>query len=235
MIIRRNLRLVPGTTIAPIDLHSAEAFPLQTAQIGLANLPVADPGQMGGGLITGGGSIPLSAGINSGAIVPFAALPSAKLAPGDLYVVNHYSSSAAGTVDVTSYFRSPNGQQLTIPAIPSGAQVWNTGEPGDVRLTAEWPMTEPGSAHFADYAQGSDLPNMRWWHLTVSPSHATTEVGPITVPDLRGMAGWNSLWDLAVGVATTWSVGSRSSTSVGASPRGGTIETSTAQQETITP
>jgi hypothetical protein len=235
MIIRRNLRLAPGTTLAPIDLHGAEAFPLQTAQIALAHLPVADQGQTGVGLTTIGGSIPLSAGINSGDMVPFAALPSERLAPGDLYIVNHYSDSAAGTVDVTSYFRSPNGQQLTIPAIPSGAQVWNAGDPGDVRLTAEWPGTEPGSARFADYSQGPDLPNTRWWHLTVSPSYAATEVGPVTVPDLRDVAGWNSQWDLSVGVATTWTVGSQSSSSMGASPRDGTIETTTAQLGTITP
>ena len=71
--------------------------------------------------------------------------------------------------------------------------------------------------------------------LPVSPSYATAEVGPVMVPDLQDLPGWNSQWDLAVGVATTWSVDSRSASSVGASPRDGTIETSTAQQGTITP
>jgi hypothetical protein len=101
-----------------------------------------------------------------------------------------------------------------------------------VRLTAEWPVTEPGAIRFANYTQGPDLIHSKWWQVTVSPGYPA---GAVTVPDLRDVAGWNAAWDLSVGELTTWGVGSSVSSSPGASPGDGTREVSTTQRGTIVP
>lgn len=235
MVIRRNLRLVPDMTIPLIDLSSAEAVPLQAGQVTLTNTPIADYIYAGVSLITAGGNVLMNQGIASGATVPFMSLPSSKQAPGDLYEVEYQYESAAGAANVASYFQSPTGHQLVLPSLPSGATVSNSGGPGDVRLTAEWPVTEPGSIRFANYTQGPDAINDKWWHLDISPDYASGDGGTMTVPDLRNVAGWNSLWDLAVGTLTSWQVGSSQSSHAGSAPQDGTSETWTAQSGTLTP
>jgi hypothetical protein len=142
------------------------------------------------------------------------------------------SYSPAGNVTATSYFHSPTGHALAIPGLPSGANVWNSGGTGDVRLTAEWPVTEPGSIRYAYYTQGPDAMHMKWWKVIVSPSYAG---GAVTVPDLRTVAGWNGDWDLAAGAATDWAVGNSFSSTPGSSPQDGTLEVSTDQRGTIVP
>jgi hypothetical protein len=209
--------------------------PLQAGQVTLTNTPIADYIYAGVSLITAGGNVLMNQGIASGATVPFMSLPSSKQAPGDLYEVEYQYESAAGAANVASYFQSPTGHQLVLPSLPSGATVSNSGGPGDVRLTAEWPVTEPGSIRFANYTQGPDAINDKWWHLDISPDYASGDGGTMTVPDLRNVAGWNSLWDLAVGTLTSWQVGSSQSSHAGSAPQDGTSETWTAQSGTLTP
>ncbi len=235
MVVRRNLRLVPDMTIPLIALSSAESVPLQAGQVTLTNTPIADYIYAGVSLITAGGDVPMNQGIASGATVPFMFLPSSKQAPGDLYEVEYQYESAAGVGHVASYFHSPTGHQLVIPSLPSGATVSNGGGPGDVRLTAAWPVTEPGLIRFANYTQGPDALNDKWWHLDVSPNYASGDNGIVTVPDLRNVAGWNSVWDLAVGTSTSWQVGTSRPSRAGSAPQDGTRETWTAQSGTFTP
>ena len=235
MVIRRNLRLVPGMAIPLVDLSSAEVVPLQAGQVTLTNTPIADFIYAGAFLITAGGNVIMNQGVASGATVPFMFLPTSQQAPGDLYEVEYQYESAAGAAYVASYFHSPTGYQLVLPSIPSGAAVSNSGGPGDVRLTAEWPATEPGAIRFADYTQSPDAMNDKWWHLDISPNYPSGDGGTMMVPDLRNVAGWNTLWDLAVGASTSWSVGSSQSLRTGSAPQDGTSETWTAQRGTLTP
>ena len=234
MVVRRNLRLVPDMSIPLIDLASAEAVPLQSGQVTLTNTPIADSIFAYVSLVTAGGNVIVNDRVASGTAVPFMFLPAAKQAPGDLYEVMYQYESAVGAANVTSYFRSPTGYQLVLPSLPSGDTVSNSGGPGDVRLTAAWPVTEPGLIRFADFTQGPDM-NNKWWHLDVSPNYANGDGGTMTVPDLRNVAGWNSFWDLAVGVSTSWSVGSSQSSRAGSAPQDGTSETWSAQRGTLTP
>jgi hypothetical protein len=173
--------------------------------------------------------------VTSGATVPFMSLPSSQQAPGDLYQAMYTYQSAAGTGGVTSWFHSPTGQQVVVTAVPTGAKVWNSGDTGDVRLTAEWPATQPGWIRYADYTQGPSTIHQKWWNVTVTPSYAGGDGGAATVPDLRNVDGWKSLWDLAVGTPTSWSVGSSSSTSGNPDPQDGASESWAAQSGTITP
>ena len=236
MVIRRNLRLVPDMSIPLIDLSSAEAVPLQAGQVTLTNTPIADYIYAYVALVTAGGNVLMNEGVASaGATVPFMFLPASKQAQGDLYEVMYQYESAAGAASVTSYFHSPTGHQLVLPSLPSGATVSNSGGPGDVRLTATWPVAEPGSIRFANYTQGPDAMNNKWWHIAISPSYASGDGGTMTVPDLRDVAGWNSFWDLAVGTPISWSVGSSLPSSAGAALQDGTSETWTAQNGTLTP
>ena len=158
--------------------------------------------------------------------------PAAKLAAGDLYEARYTYLSSAGNGTTTSYFHSPAGHALAIPGIPSGANVRNSGGPGDVRLTAEWPVTEPGSIRYANYTQGPDSMHMKWWQVTVSPSYAG---GAVTVPDLRNVAGWNGQWDLVAGTSTDWGVGTTISSSPDWNAQDGTLEITTDQRGTIVP
>jgi hypothetical protein len=173
-------------------------------------------------------------GISPGAPIPFMALPTSQEADGDLYQAMYDSFSAAGVASVTSYFHAPTGQQLVIPSVPPGAKTWNSGGPGEVRMTSGWPATTPGSVRFADYLQTVGVTSMTY-EINVSPSYTAADDGPVTVPDLRNVAGWNSQWNLVPGVATTWSVGNSSSSSPDGVPRDGTSETTTTQTGTVTP
>jgi hypothetical protein len=233
MIIRRGLRLTDGMTIPTLDFSGAESFPLRSDQLTITNAPIADEIFTGVSLTTAGGTVLLSQETTTPATtVPFMALPAAKQAAGDLYEAAYYYTSSTASAAVFDYFRSPSGHVLVVPAIPSDAKVWNSGGPGDVRLTAEWPVTEPGAIRFANYTQGPDLIHSKWWQVTVSPGYPA---GAVTVPDLRDVAGWNAAWDLSVGELTTWGVGSSVSSSPGASPGDGTREVSTTQRGTIVP
>jgi hypothetical protein len=235
MIIRRNLRLTDGMTIPTLDFSDAEAFALQPSQIAVTAPSVAGETYAGVYLTTAGGTILTSQWITTpAATLPFASAPAAKLAVGDLYEALYMSQSPAGNVTVTSYFHSPAGHALVIPAIPSGAKVWNSGSPGDVRLTAEWPVTQPGSLRHAQFTQGPDMMHMKWWQVTVSPGYAD---GAVTVPDVRSVAGWNGQWDLVAGTSTDWGVG----TTVSSGPawngnaQDGTLEITADQRGTIVP
>jgi hypothetical protein len=231
MVVRRNLHLAPGMTIPTVDVSSAEAVPLQAGQVTLTNAPVGDYIYAGVSLITAGGSVLVNQGVASGATVPFMFLPATQ--QGDLYEFQYNYQSVAGAAGIMSYFRSPTGHQLVLPSLPSGATVSNSGGPGDVRLTATWPFSEPGLIRFADYTQGPDAMNDKWWHLDISPNYVSGDDDVITVPDLRNVAGWKSLWDLAVGTSTSWRVGT--SQSANAAPQDGTNETWIAQLGTLTP
>jgi hypothetical protein len=233
MIIRRNLRIVDGMTLPTIDFSSAEAFRLQPAQLTLANAPVAEQTYAGISLITAGGRILMSQWTTTpGSTVPFMTAPAARLVKGDLYEATYMYQSTAGDITVTSFFHSPTGQALAIPALPSGANVRNSGGSGDVRLTAEWPVSEPGAIRYASYAQGPDAMHSKWWQVTVSPSYPA---GPVTVPDLRNVAGWNSHWDLSASASTSWTVGTKVSSSPDFSPQDGAREISTDQCGTVVP
>jgi hypothetical protein len=236
MVVRRNLRLVPDMTIPLIDLSGAEVVPLQVGQVSLTNTPIADEIYAGVSLVTAGGNVLMNEGVASaGDTVPFTFLPDSQQAPGDLYKVEYYYQSAAGAANVASYFHWPTGHHMVLPSLPSGATVSNRGGPSDVRLTAVWPVTEPGSIRFADYTQGTDAMNSKWWLIDISPSYAGGEGWTMTVPDLRDVAGWNSFWDLEVGTPTSWSVGSSPPSSGATARQDGTSETWTAQRGTLTP
>ena len=236
MIVRRGLHLTPGLTIPTIDFSSREAFPLQSGQVTLTDAPTADWAQAEVYLTTAAdGIILMNQPVTSASTVPFMFLPSSQQAPGDLYQATYGYQSAAGEGGVTSWFHSPTGHQLVVPAIPTGAKVWNSGDTGDVRLTAEWPATQPGWIQSADYTQGPDVSHLKWWNVTVTPSYAGGNVGAVTVPDLRKVDGWKSLWDLAAGTPTSWRVGSSSSASGNPVPKDGSSETWAAQSGTITP
>lgn len=194
----------------PFDFSSAEAFPLQTNQVAFTGAFVAAESASGVYLNTAGGRMLMSLWASpSGSALPFLSAPAAKLAKGDLYEATYLYPSPAGSITATAFFRSPAGQTLAIPALPSGANVRNSGGPGEVRLTVEWPRIEPGSIRFAGYGQGPDMSPFKWWQVTVSPSYP---VGAVTAPDVRNVAGWNPNWDLAAGVLTNWTVASWSST-----------------------
>ena len=236
MIARRNLHLSPGLTIPTIDLSSGESFRLQAGQVTLTDTPNADWSWGEVTLTTAAsGNILMSQNVVSGAAIPFMFLPSSEQASGDLYQATYTYQSAAGKASVTDWFHSPTGHQLVVPAIPSGARVWNSGDSGDVRLTAEWPATQPGWIRHVDYAQGPDALHLRWWNVTITPSYAGGTGGAVTVPDLRNVDGWKSLWDLAAGTPTSWSVGSSSSASGNPALQDGASEISAAQSGTITP
>jgi len=236
MIVRRNLHLTPGLTIPTVDFSSGETFRLQAGEITLTDVPDADWSWGDVYLTTAAaGIILMSRPVTSGATVPFMFLPSSQQAPGDLYQARYTYESAAGYGSVTSWFHSPIGQRLVIPAIPSGARVWNSGDTGDVRLTAEWPVTQPGWIRHVDYTQGPDALHLKWWNLTVTPSYAGGNGGAVTVPDLRNVDGWNSQWDLAVGTPTSWRVGSSSPASGSPARKDGASEIQADQSGTITP
>jgi hypothetical protein len=233
MLIRRNLHLTDGMTIPTIDFSGTQAFALQASQVVFTGPPVAGETYAGVYLTTAGGNILTSPWTNTpGATLPFASAPAAKLAAGDLYQAMYMSQSPAGNVTVTSYFRSPAGHALAIPAIPSGTNVWNSGSPGDVRLTAEWPVPEPGSLRFCHFTQGPDMAHMKWWQVTVSPGYAS---GAVTVPDVRNVAGWNGHWDLVPGTSTSWAVGTTTSSSPDWNAHDGTLEITTDQRGAIVP
>ena len=233
MIIRRNLRLTDGMTIPTIDFSGAEAFALQASQVAVTGVPVAGETYAGVYLTTAGGNILTSQWTTTpAATLPFASAPAAKLAARDLYEAVYMNQSPAGNVTVTSYFHSLAGHALAIPAIPSGTNVWNSGSPGDVRLTAEWPVTEPRSLRYAQFTQGPDMMHMKWWQVTVSPGYAG---GAATVPDVRNVAGWNGQWDLVAGTSTDWGVGTTISSSPDWNAQDGTLEITTDQRGTIVP
>jgi hypothetical protein len=236
MIIRRSLRLTDGMTIPTIDFSSAEAFPLQADHVTITGAPIADESYEGVYLTTAGGRILTSQWTQwtttPATTVPFMAAPAAKLAAGDLYEAVYMGHSSAGNVTVSAYFHSPTGHALAIPGIPSGAKVSNSGGPGDVRLTAEWPATKPGAIRHAHYTQGPDMMHLKWWQVTVSPSYTG---GAVTVPDLRTVSGWNGRWDLVVGTTTNWGVGSSISSSPDSIPHDGALEVSIDQRGTIVP
>lgn len=236
MIVRRNLHLAPGLTIPTIDLSSGESFLLQAGHITLTDTPNAD-WIWGAVFLTtaASGNTLMNQNVVSGATVPFMFLPSSQQVPSDLYQAVYGYQSAAGTVRVTDWFHSPTGHQMVIPAIPSGARVWNSGGSGDVRLTAEWPTTEPGWIRYAYYTQGPDAMYRKLWSITVTPSYDGGNGGAMTVPDLRNVDGWKSLWDLDAGTPTSWSVGSVSSASGNPALQDGASEISAAQLGTITP
>jgi hypothetical protein len=233
MLIRRNLRLADGVTIPTLDFSSAEAFSLQAGELAIQGAPVADESYAGVALVTAGGRILMSDWLTTAATkIPFMSVPAPKQTAGDLYEATYYYNSAAGNVAVFDFFRSPAGHTLVLPEAPSGASVWNSGGPGDVRPTAEWPATEPGAIRFASFTQGPDSSHIKWWQIIVSPSYA---VGAVTLPDLRNVAGWNGAWDLSPGVATDWSVGSSISSNPEAHPEDGSHEVSTSQRGSMIP
>lgn len=236
MIARRNLRLAPGLTIPPLDFSSSESFALQAGTIMLAGAPIADWIQGAVFLSTAGsGSILMNQNVVSGDTLPFMFLPASRQDSRDLYEATYSYQTQAGSVRVTDWFHSPMGHQLFLPAVPSGARVWNSGDSNEVRLTAGWPANLPEWIRYVDYAQGPDALHLRLWNLTMTPSYARGTDGSVTVPDLRQVEGWKSVWNLVAGTPIRWSVGSSSSASGNHARQDGAREISAAQSGSITP
>ena len=242
-VLRRNVNVASGGTIAPIDFGGAESFAPVTANVTIAGAgsDVAFPtvayttaNGASGAFFSGIGGL---LGGTPSATQQYAGVPTAQQASGDFHILSVIAFPGSVTsLDQTNfrfagvYFRAVSdrtvtlGPSLTAPTVSLAA---TTPYPRPrVQLTRQ---AEYGDAVTTTFSQAGAAP--RSVAMTVLASYTGGANWDVTFPDLTAAQGFDPTWALRPGVATNWTVsaaGGNIATIAGGQPaEGSTFRAST--------
>ena len=237
LIVRRDLDLPNGALIPSLDFESAEAFDVVTANVGIENLG-ADAAVNFTSLLTAHGSftLPFASRIVS-ATQPYLALPLDRLIGGDLQQLHVSTNDSTTTRTADVYFRQSGdrtvrmGDRIERPTIST---IGSTTD-GTLRLRARFvPQSDYDRLTSMVYEQSA---RNIFVVVSMTSAYAVLSGGyTLDVPDLAGVAGFDTSRALQAGVRVNWTasrVGGTLPIGRSAVPTNGATRRTSGTQDTI--
>ncbi len=207
-IIRRNLNPANNSALPVLDFNGPEAFDPVQRTVTVNNAQGQELTAFGLYVLQGGSSGGLYFSDFEGSAQTtrnWYGVPNDKRAAGDFHLLFVNASTGVNQSEMRSMarvFREATNQTYTLPAVLSAPTVTSLGASGgNSRLRAVYnPQADYGSQWSVTYAQNNGA------SVSISVNASYTAGGAITidVPDLTGLAGWNTNWGLRAGQNTTW-------------------------------
>jgi hypothetical protein len=213
MIIRRDIDVVAGGTLARMDFDGPEAFAIDTSTVTISNSSPTDVQTRLKSTFFGAHGaavVPMREVLVTDASAPFTheTIPAGQFAPGEFQVLEVIALGSGAVRQAGVYTRAPKARTLTLgPGLntPSGSVVDSLPNMRmQVQVTTQVQYNRTMTAGFE---QEPDLSGRRHYVEVTQTSGYLGMVPPtwtITVPDLSGAEGWDPLWGLNSDLATTW-------------------------------
>jgi hypothetical protein len=211
-IIRRNLGIANGSTIAPLDMNGSESFAPQLGTVVVGGVPPGSTCQYAMTYWTGGTCLdpaptPLYQRVTSASTFSFAGIPANKQQPADVHTLRLVTASGDQTKVVDRSFGAMATQVINLP--PSIAEPAIAALPGNgLRLRASFvaPMfmfMQPYAWVIFGYDGGTATNS-----VSISYSYGSLESATVVaeMPDLESAAGWQGSWLPVSGGSGNWSV-----------------------------
>ncbi len=215
MIVRRNVEVVSGGTLATLDFGSSEAFSMDSSTATVAGLngdQVLAKSTFFGS--KGAAVVPLPARIAPDGATParYEALPASQFAAGDFQLVEAVGYAVGrGARQAGVYTRSPSPRALTLgPRLNAPTATIIDSQP-NLRMQAQvGSQSQYARAMMAHFEQGPGVTPLSPRNVEVTATAAYFGAIPsswtITIPDLSTAAGWDPTWGLSSNALVTWSV-----------------------------
>jgi hypothetical protein len=195
IIVRRNLDLQNGTNMPVLDFGSTEAQPLTTATVTFGNRG-SDFVDVTTEYLSANGTVHQLmhfSSVDAGASA-FVSVPEAMRGADDLHLMSAFASAAAGTREVSRFYRNPGNVTLTFgPMLGAATTSYLSGPYVRPRLTVA-SQAEYASAMEAFFGQ---LSGASFRTVTIFTSSAFLGARPLNweleMPDLSA-AGYESVW-----------------------------------------
>lgn len=240
LFMQRGLQPADGSTLAPIDFGSAQAFDPVTQKVTIANrgtdnvfaIPL---------FVTANGQMTYTVPGQAAAVdtIAFPAIPTNQLLATDLHFLQVIATppGAAPTSSriVAAYFHNPADKTVTLGAALTGASASVLATTPYVRLGASYtPQPDYNTLWGALFSQGTGA-TTRTVNVEMTAGYAGTGPVALNTPDLSAAAGWSNTWALVTGVSTSWTVFGFGGFIPGGTPADGTTYKEAYQKGTITP
>lgn len=208
--IRRNLNPANNSALPTIDFNSADAFdPVQRA-LTINNGMGQEISSLGLYVLQGGsGGAFYFADFEPSLATsrPWFGVPTNRQAAGDFHLLSAVAFSPQNEDDtrsITRIFREATDQMLTLPGALGPVNVTSLGAAGgNARLRA----TYSAQADYANLWNVSYRQNAVGVTINATSGYITGSAVVLDVPDLTGLAGWNTSWGLSNGANTNWDFG----------------------------
>ena len=206
VIIRRAL-IAQNVPIATLDFSAAEAQPLASAVLTLANMGsdfafVTTEFMSSGGALANLSDMSLIGGTTA---IAYPAVPSPLLQQGDLHRLTATVSSSTGVREVTHFYRTPSNATITFGphlGVPTVSQLSTSPYLRLRALLASQPEY-PTAAQFG-FSQSSQTEFHSVDILTTAGFHGgAPSTWEFVIPDFVG-TGYQSSWGLQNGMALSW-------------------------------
>jgi len=207
IILRRGPELPDGATIPVLDFGSAEVIHPTSRVVTLAGSGVNGAVSFNGLRTAHSDNVIIH---GSPSVTPSArqyfAVPDDRLAPGDVQFITA-TTNATNVNNIarstTSYFRVPTARTLTFPELPHAPEI---------SFASTAPTVRP-RAHFDAQAAYDRVTGISYQQLqstvvsvSMTPAYAAANAGgyDLVMPDLSGVAGFDSRWALHPGTTLLW-------------------------------
>jgi hypothetical protein len=207
-IIRRNLNPANNSALPVLDFNGPEAFDPVQRTVTVNNSQGQELTAFGLYILQGGSSGGLYFSDFEGSTQTtrnWYGVPNDKRAAGDFHLLFVNASTGVNQSETRSMarvFREATNQTYTLPAALTSPTITSLGASGgNSRVRAVYtPQADYGSQWSIGYAQNNGA-NVS---ISVNSGYAAGGAITIDVPDLTGLAGWNTNWGLRAGLNTTW-------------------------------
>ncbi len=207
-IIRRNLNPANNSALPVLDFNGPEAFDPVQRTVTVNNSQGHELTAFGLYVLQGGSSGGLYFSDFEGSTQTtrnWYGVPNDKRAAGDFHLLFVNASTGVNQSDTRSIarvFREATNQTYTLPASLTAPTISSLGASGgNSRVRAVYtPQADYGSQWSIGYSQNNGA-NVS---ISVNSGYAAGGAITIDVPDLSGLAGWNTNWGLRAGQSTTW-------------------------------
>ena len=196
IIVRRGLNLQSGSTIPAIDFATTEALPLPIATVTLANRG-NDFVDLETNFLSSDGAEHQLMNITStnASAITYVSVPASMRGPNDLHRITTFASGAAGTREVSQFYREPTDRTLTLgPGLSALTMSIASSTPYiRPRLTVPSQAEYPAAMEaFFSQLSGSTFRTVRIF-TTAGFLGSPPTTWTLEMPDLSG-AGYQSTW-----------------------------------------
>lgn len=207
IILRRGPALPDGATIPVLDFGSAEVIQPASALFTVAGSGPAGAVSRNGLRTAHSENVVIFAdpSVTTAARL-FLGVPEDRLAPGDVQFITastNLTNTSNVVRSVTSYFRAPTARTVTFPDLPQAPEL---------SFASTAPTVRP-RAHFDSQASYDRLTGVNFQQIqntsvsvTMTPAYAALNAGgyDLVVPELTGVAGFDTRWALHPGATLIW-------------------------------
>ena len=236
IILRRGVDLPNGATLPVFDFTSAEAFQPDARQLSLGGRDLTGA-VVATRFITRSLDLPLSLTVtqHAGTTVPYPSIPESRLLPGDLQVVQAQTHASNNLLVATLYYRTPLDRALDVGAPMIPPQLSTVATLPTLRVRARFlPQGEYNQQTSISYQQDQTIVG-----IAMTAAYAGLTGGyDMQIPELSGVANFNSAWALHGPVELRWTasrIGGTLGLGIDAIPVDGTVQRSASTIDVFTP